>query len=127
MSELQSKLRIDKWLWQARFFKTRSLAAKVVAAGHCRVNGTHVTKPSVTLGVQDVVTFPQGKLVRVARVLALGTRRGPAPEAQQLYEDLTPAQVVEPNLPKAPAFDKGGRPTKRDRRKMDETRLQQLE
>lgn len=127
MSEPQGKLRIDKWLWHARFFKTRSLAAKVVAAGHCRVNGNHVGKPSFTLSVQDVVTFPQGNEVRVARVLALGVRRGPAPEARLLYENLTPPRIREPDAPAAPAYDKGGRPTKRDRRKMDESRLQQLE
>ncbi len=69
------KLRIDKWLWHGRFFKTRSLAAKVVSAGHCRINGQHIAKPSATVAPGDTRTFPQGRDVRVIKVLALGERR----------------------------------------------------
>ena len=78
----QAKLRIDKWLWQARFFKTRSLAAKQVSGGHVRLNGNRVLKPAQAIGPGDVLTFPQGRIVRVVRVEALGERRGPATEAQ---------------------------------------------
>jgi ribosome-associated heat shock protein Hsp15 len=83
-------LRIDKWLWQARFFKTRSLAAELASAGRVRVNGQKIGKPGYAVGEGDVLTFPQGDRIRVVRVLALGVRRGPATEAQGLYDDLAP-------------------------------------
>ncbi|MBN9887339.1 RNA-binding S4 domain-containing protein [Salipiger abyssi] len=118
-----AKLRIDKWLWQARFFKTRSLAAKAVSGG-LRVNGLSVSKPAFAVGPGDVLTFAQGRVVRVIRVVALGTRRGPAPEAQALYDDLDPpaARPPQPVEPPAPRYEGGGRPTKRDRRALDARR-----
>lgn len=82
-------VRLDKWLWQARFFKTRGLAARAVAAGCVRVNAHRVTKPATTVGVGDGLTFVQAGRVRVVRIAALGERRGPALEAQTLYVDLT--------------------------------------
>jgi ribosome-associated heat shock protein Hsp15 len=82
-------LRLDKWLWQARFFKTRALAAQGVGKGRLRINQTIVTKAHHRIRPGDVLTFPQGSLVRVVRVVELGSRRGPASEAQSLYEDLT--------------------------------------
>ncbi len=82
------KLRLDKWLWQARFFKGRDLAADVVLGGHLRLNGQRCTKPGHGVAVGDVLTFAQGNQIRVVRVLALGQRRGPAPEAQALFADL---------------------------------------
>jgi ribosome-associated heat shock protein Hsp15 len=82
-------LRLDKWLWQARFFKTRPLAAELAEKGRIRINRVPVNKPHYRLRPGDVLTFPQGRTIRVVRVLALGTRRGPASEAQTLYEDLT--------------------------------------
>jgi ribosome-associated heat shock protein Hsp15 len=81
-------LRLDKWLWQARFFKTRSLAAQLVAKRRLRINQTIITKAHHRVRPGDVLTFPQGRLVRVVRVVDLGGRRGPASEAQALYEDL---------------------------------------
>ena len=81
-------LRLDKWLWQARFFKTRSLAAKIAERRKIRINRTLVTKPHYRVRPGDVLTFPQGRDIRVVKILALGERRGPAPEAQTLYEDL---------------------------------------
>ena len=126
MTETPARLRLDKWLWQARFFKTRSLSAKTITSGHCRVNGTHVAKPAFAIAPGDVLVFPQGRAIRTVRVLALGTRRGPAPEAQGLYDDLSPPPPPEP-APAAPAFDKGGRPTKKDRRRLDQTRALPLE
>ena len=80
--------RIDKWLWHARFFKTRSLATAEVAAGHLRLNGQKIGKPAHPVGEGDTLTFPQGGRIRLIRVVALGTRRGPAGEAQALYIDL---------------------------------------
>ena len=113
MAEAQAKLRIDKWLWQARFFKTRSLAAKQVGGGHVRVNGNRVLKPAHAVGPGDVLTFAQGRVIRVVRIEALGERRGPAPEAQTLYTDLTEKQDATPPNPK---YEGNGRPSKRDRR-----------
>lgn len=81
-------LRIDKWLWHARFFKSRSLASKFCESGLMRVNGETSTKAHYALRVGDVLTFPIGSRVRIVRVLALGERRGPAPEARALYEEL---------------------------------------
>jgi ribosome-associated heat shock protein Hsp15 len=81
-------LRLDKWLWQARFFKTRALAAQLIGKGRVRINQTVVTKPHHRVRPGDVLTFPQSATVRVVRVLELGSRRGPAPEARTLYQDL---------------------------------------
>lgn len=87
----QGRLRLDKWLLYARFVKTRSLAAKLCASGKMRVNGGgRVTKASHMVRVGDVLTFPLASHIRVIKVLALATRRGPAPEARRLYEDLSP-------------------------------------
>ena len=86
----QPKLRLDKWLWQARFFKGRTAAADMIAEGYLRLNGTHCTKPGHAVAQGDVLTFPQGNQIRVVRVLALGIRRGPFAEAQALYLDLAP-------------------------------------
>lgn len=109
------KIRVDKWLWFARFFKTRGLATKLVSAGHLRINSDRAGKPSATVGAGDILTFPQANRVRVVRVLAVGSRRGPAPEAQWLYEDLTPENPPEP---RAVTHQPGGRPTKKDRRQI---------
>ncbi len=128
MAEEAGKLRVDKWLWHARFFKTRSLATKTVGAG-IRVNGVPIGKPAFGVGVGDVLTFAQSREVRVIRIEALGTRRGPAPEAQALYTDLDPPKPHSeaPATPRAPKFDGKGRPTKRDRRQMEKSRPDMLE
>lgn len=83
-----------------------------------RVNATRVTKPATPVIPGDVLTFAQGRQIRVIRIEAAGHRRGPAPEAQALYTDLTPAP--DPAEPVAPR--KGPRPTKKDRRALEETR-----
>ncbi|PSL17117.1 RNA-binding S4 domain-containing protein [Shimia abyssi] len=124
MSDPVGKLRVDKWLWHARFFKTRSLAAKVVTGGHLRINGQKISKASHAVKFEDVLTFPQAKQVRVVKVLELGERRGPAPEAQTLYEDLTPEQK---SVPRAPGAGEKGRPTKKDRRNLVSLRSTRLE
>lgn len=126
MSDPIQKLRVDKWLWHARFFKTRSLAAKVVSAGKLRVNGQPISKPAYCVTAQDVLTFPQARDVRVIKVIALGERRGPAPEAQALYDDLDPPKPREP-VAQAPRFDGKGRPTKKDRRALIQSRSDLLE
>ncbi|MEO8245347.1 MAG: RNA-binding S4 domain-containing protein [bacterium] len=89
----QPRLRLDKWLWQARFFKGRDLAADLITSGHLRLNGQHCRKPGHAVLPGDVLTFPQGNRIRVIRVQELGERRGPALEAQRLYDDLDPPQV----------------------------------
>ena len=86
----QDSLRVDKYLWFARFFKTRSLATKRANGGRIRINGNKIKKSSDTVRIGDILTFAQGNKIRVIRVLNLGTRRGPAQEAQSLYEDMTP-------------------------------------
>ena len=116
MTELVDKLRVDKWLWHARFFKTRNLASGTVRAGHLRVNGQKISKPATNVKLGDVLTFPQGRDVRVVKLLAVGSRRGPASEAQTLYQDLTPAREKHPQVPR---FEGKGRPTKQDRRNLD--------
>lgn len=116
-------MRADKWLWHARFFKTRGLATKLIAGGHLRVNSDKVAKPAHAVGPGDVLTFPQGRQIRVVRILALSTRRGPAPEAQALYDDLTPEQE---KRPASPRYEGKGRPTGKERRNArlyDPTRL----
>ncbi|KIC18938.1 RNA-binding S4 domain-containing protein [Leisingera sp. ANG-Vp] len=121
MTEGAPKIRIDKWLWHARFFKTRSLAAKQVSAGHVRLNGTKALKPAQNVTLGDVLTFAQGKVIRVVRVEAIGERRGPAPEAQGLYFDMTEKQE---NVPANPKFEGKGRPDKKARRALDLKRNQ---
>jgi ribosome-associated heat shock protein Hsp15 len=83
------KIRIDKWLWQARFVKTRSLAAKLCESG-IRIDGTLVMKPGATVRPGQVLTFALGRHVRVIELVAIGERRGPAEEARTLYRDLAP-------------------------------------
>lgn len=118
-----AKLRLDKWLWQARFFKTRSLAAKQVSSGHVRVNGTRAGKPAHGVGPGDVLTFVQARDIRVVEIVALGTRRGPAPEAQALYNDLTEKPATpKPAQPASPRFERKGRPDKRQRRALRQLR-----
>jgi ribosome-associated heat shock protein Hsp15 len=83
--------RIDRWLWFARFVKTRALAQRLVVEGKVRVNRVRTTRPSQTVTPGDVVSFINRDHVKVVRVQAIGTRRGPAPEARLLYCDMNPA------------------------------------
>ena len=80
------KVRIDKWLWWARFFKTRSLSAKKISNGAVRVNSRRVLKPSAEITLDDVLTLRQGKIVRVIRVVSLGERRENYEKAKKMYE-----------------------------------------
>lgn len=82
--------RLDKWLWHARFFRTRGAAQRVCGASRVRVNGTRVSKAHQLVRPGDVLTFAQGRAVRVIRVLAIAERRGSAQTAASLYEDLSP-------------------------------------
>ena len=86
--DAQPGLRLDKWLFHTRFYKTRALAAEQIEKGRIRINGQRTSKPGHAVRQGDVLTFAQGDAIRVIRVLHLGVRRGPATEAQGLYADL---------------------------------------
>jgi ribosome-associated heat shock protein Hsp15 len=120
------KLRIDKWLWAARFYKTRTLASEEIARGRVAVNGQEV-KPAREVKVGDMVAVRQGALQRTVLVKGLSGMRGPAPVAQQLYEE-TPdsikareAAAEQRRLAQEPALAiEQGRPTKRGRRDLED-------
>lgn len=119
------KLRIDKWLWAARFYKTRSLAVEEIDRGRVRINDQEA-KPAREVKVGDTVSLRQGPVTRTLVVRGISSQRGPAPVAQQLYEETAEslalrAQAAEQRrLASDPASSlEHGRPTKRDRRDLD--------
>ena len=114
-------LRIDKWLWYARVTKSRSLAQKLATSGHVRINKDKISSASKSVRVGDVLTIALERKILVLKIAALGSRRGPYEEARTLYEDLSPPAPPRKQPPPAPAQREAGagRPTKRDRRKMD--------
>ncbi|MEL6317198.1 MAG: S4 domain-containing protein [Pseudomonadota bacterium] len=97
-AQASERERLDKWLWRARFFKTRGAAAAAVEAGRIRVDGKRVSKPAHGVKIGDVLVFAVVGRVRVVEVLAFGARRGPAAEAAALYRDGTadPAPATKP-------------------------------
>jgi ribosome-associated heat shock protein Hsp15 len=125
--------RLDKWLWFIRVVKTRTQAAGLVTDGKVRVNSQRTDKPSLSLKASDVVTVTVGGHIRVLRMLRAGTRRGPAAEASELYEEV---QHIRPSGPPGgrlgPSADRtaggpqrepgAGRPTKKERRQTDRLR-----
>ncbi|HYV89435.1 MAG TPA: RNA-binding S4 domain-containing protein [Candidatus Polarisedimenticolia bacterium] len=116
----QPGLRLDKWLWHARFCRTRVLAAELAAAGKVRIAGAVISKAHYAVKPGDVLTFPLGPHIRTVKVLALGIRRGPAATARLLYEDLAPPP---PYSRETHEEVRGGRrPTKADRRAIDRFR-----
>jgi len=120
----KTRMRLDKWLWTARFFKTRSLATREARAGRIRLNGEHVRKANAQVGPGDVLTFPKARRILVIRIVALAERRGPASDAQRLYDDLSsPPPPPEKRASVAGERPKGsGRPTKAQRRALDRLR-----
>lgn len=122
MAEVTSEasLRVDKWLWYARFFKSRTRASEFCASGKLRVSGEIVRKAHRPLRVGDVLTFPHGRRIRVVRVKALAQGRGSADAAEKLYEDLAPASPLLDDPvgggPVARRARGAGRPTKVERR-----------
>lgn len=121
-------LRIDKWLWAARFYKTRSLAVDEINKGRVLVNEQAV-KPARDVRPGDTVSVRQGPVMRVVVVRGLSGQRGPAPVAQQLYEETEASRLAreavteQRRLAAEPALSiEQGRPTKRDRRQLDEAR-----
>ncbi|MEM8686207.1 MAG: RNA-binding S4 domain-containing protein [Pseudomonadota bacterium] len=122
-SEQAERQRVDKWLWFSRIVKSRTLAGELVSSGKLRVNKVKIAKPSYLVGSGDVLTFTHYGHLRVIKIAAIGARRGPAPEAQTLYEDLSPPREKKEDAPDA--ADPGrretgaGRPTKKERRDLE--------
>ena len=120
MEATATSLRVDKWLWAARFFKTRGLASDACAGGKVDVND-EAAKPAKPVRAGDMikVTLRQGRR-RIVKVLVLDDRRGGAPQARTLYEDLTPPEPPRTRQAPPPYRPPGaGRPTKRERREVD--------
>ena len=122
------RMRIDKWLWAARFFKTRSLASEAIAGGKVEVNGEGV-KPAKTIQAGDEVRIRLGAFEHVVHVRGLSERRGPAAVAALLYEETEDSRLKRERLaeqhrlaPPAFVYEEKGRPTKRDRRELDRFR-----
>lgn len=118
-----SKLRIDKWLWAARFFKTRSLAVEAIECGKVLVNETRV-KPAKTIAVGDILAIRLGPYLFEVNVLALSDKRGPAPQAQKLYRETEAGRLKREALAaeikaQPQPSELKGRPTKRDRRDIE--------
>lgn len=114
--------RVDRWLWAARAFKSRSLAQQACEGGKVRVNDAGA-KPHKAVRAGDLIEISTSDGTRRWRVLELAERRGPASVARTLYEDLTPPPVPEPVDPFLPRRERGaGRPTKRERRQLDRFR-----
>lgn len=121
-------MRLDKWLWCARFYKTRSLAVDEIGKGRVTVNG-QAAKAARELRVGDTVALRQGPAARTVVVRALSGMRGPAPVAQLLYEETADSVVAREQAAQARRLAPepadalpGGRPTKRDRRSIDQLR-----
>jgi ribosome-associated heat shock protein Hsp15 len=122
------KVRLDKWLWAARFFKTRSLASDAIGGGKITVNGDHV-KPARAIQPGDVVSVRLGPYEHVVEVRGLSERRGPASVAATLYEERAASVAAREKLaeqlrmaPAAFVFEEKGRPTKKDRRDIERLR-----
>jgi len=120
-------MRLDKWLWAARFFKTRSLATEAVVAGHVHVGGARV-KPAREVRVGDVLEIRRAAVTWTVEVRALAERRGPASDAARLYEETKASQEarerdrLQRRLAVPLGADLGARPTKQDRRRLDALR-----
>lgn len=122
MNDEKEKLRIDKWLWAARFFKTRSLAVDAVESGKVTMNEVRI-KPAKTVGAGDHLVIRMGQYHFEVEVLGISNRRGPAPEAQKLYRETDESKArraeIAANLKLLPQPTFKGRPTKRDRRDIE--------
>ena len=121
------QVRLDKWLWAARFFKTRSLAAAAVAGGHVDVNGRHA-KPSKSVALGDTITVTKQAVQWTIIVRAVSLRRGPASQAVELYEETADSLAARESLVRQRRDQasistiggrRGGRPSKRDRRQIE--------
>lgn len=128
MSDTDTRIRIDKWLWAARFYKTRSLATEAVQGGKVEINGDRA-KPAKTVGPGDEVRVRLGPYEHVVIVRAVAPRRGSARDAQGLYDETPESRAEREKLaeqlrmaPAAFVWEDKGRPTKKDRRQLNRFR-----
>ena len=127
---MTEKIRLDTWLWYARFYKSRSLSSKAVLSGKLRVNSNKIIKPASKVKINDVLTINHINMVRIIQVQSLGSRRGPASEAQKLYNDLS-GDITDASKTKRVSEkskkETNKRPTKKDRRILDKIVTKTLE
>ena len=127
---MTEKIRLDTWLWYARFYKSRSLSSKAILSGKLRVNSNKIIKPASKVKINDVLTINHINMVRIIQVQSLGSRRGPASEAQKLYKDLS-GETIDgckiKSVSEKSKKDTNKRPTKKDRRILDKIVTKTLE
>ena len=127
---MTEKIRLDTWLWYARFYKSRSLSSKAILSGKLRLNSNKIIKPASKVKINDVLTINHINMVRIIQVQSLGFRRGPASEAQKLYNDLS-GNIIDASKIKSvsekPKKETNKRPTKKDRRMLDKIVTKTLE
>ena len=127
---MTEKIRLDTWLWYARFYKSRSLSSKAILNGKLRINSNKITKPATKVKTNDVLTLNYVNEIRIIQIQSLGSRRGPASEAQSLYKELTEDRFgsfnVKSKIEKSKK-DSNKRPTKKDRRLLDKIVIKTLE
>ena len=127
---MTEKIRLDTWLWYARFYKSRSLSSKAILSGKLRVNSNKIIKPASKVKINDVLTITHVNSVRIIQVQSLGSRRGPASEAQKLYNDLSGDMIEASKIKSVSEKSKketNKRPTKKDRRILDKIVTKTLE
>ena len=127
---MTEKIRLDTWLWYARFYKSRSLSSKAILSGKLRLNSNKIIKPASKVKINDVLTINHINMVRIIQVQSLGSRRGPASEAQQLYNDLSGDMIDASKIKSISEKSKketNKRPTKKDRRILDKIVTKTLE
>ncbi|MDG2247525.1 MAG: RNA-binding S4 domain-containing protein [Paracoccaceae bacterium] len=127
---MTEKIRLDTWLWYARFYKSRSLSSKAILNGKLRINSNKITKPATKVKTNDVLTLNYVNEIRIIQIQSLGSRRGPASEAQSLYIDLTEDRIGSSNVKskiEKSKKDSNKRPTKKDRRLLDKIVIKTLE
>ena len=127
---MTEKIRLDTWLWYARFYKSRSLSSKAILSGKLRINSNKITKPATKVKTNDVLTLNYINEIRIIQIQSLGSRRGPASEAQSLYIDLTEDRIGSSNVKskiEKSKKDSNKRPTKKDRRLLDKIVIKTLE
>ena len=127
---MTEKIRLDTWLWYARFYKSRSLSSKAISSGKLRVNSNKIIKPASKVKINDVITINHTNMVRIIQVQSLGSRRGPANEAYNLYNDLSGDIKDVSNIKHISEKSKketNKRPTKKDRRILDKIVTKTLE
>jgi ribosome-associated heat shock protein Hsp15 len=127
---MTEKIRLDTWLWYARFYKSRSLSSKAILSGKLRLNSNKINKPASKVKINDVLTINHINMVRIIQVQSLGSRRGPASEAQKLYNDLSGDMIEASKIKSVSEKSKketNKRPTKKDRRILDKIVTKTLE